>query len=243
MSRKLPKVLTEDEQQAMLDTFNYRYRTPHRDRTMIQLALATGLRAGELVALRDEHLELDATGGRIVVREGKGHKDRVVYFGPEVRDAIREWLDRKPDSEYVFCTRTGKPVATSHLRRVVKRAAREAGVAEADRVSPHTLRHTFATDLYRETGKLRIVQEALGHESVQTTQLYAHLANGEVEESMRALRSDPDPEPAHEADGEQNLAAMLEGADDEQIRDVLLEELMATMDPETVRRMFMEAVA
>lgn len=242
MGRKLPKVLTEPEQQAMCETFNLRYRTPHRDRTMIELALATGLRAGEIVALRDEHVQCDATGGRLTVREGKGAKDRVVYFGPETRDQLREWMDRKPESEFTFPTKSGRAVATSHLRRVVKRAAREADVAEAERTSPHTLRHTFATDLYRETGKLRVVQEALGHESVQTTQLYAHLANGEVEESMRALRSEREPVD-EDVEGETDLAEMLEDADDDAIRDVLLEELVATMDPETVRRMFMEAVA
>lgn len=242
--RRLPKVLTEDEQERICDQFNTRYRTPHRDRTMIQLALATGLRAGEIVALKDEHVELDATGGRIVVREGKGHKDRVVYFGPEVRDALRKWLDRKPESEFVFPTRTGKPVATSHLRRVVKRAARDADVAESDRVSPHTLRHTFATDLYRETGKLRVVQEALGHESVQTTQLYAHLANGEVEESMRALRSEPEPEAADEDDEVgPDLAAMLEGASGDELREALVDELISKAPPELVREAFMRVVA
>lgn len=240
MSRKLPKILTADEQQAMLATFNCRYRTPHRDRTMIELALATGLRAGEIVALKDEHVELDATGGRLMVRDGKGSKDRVVYFGPEVRDTLREWLDRKPESRFVFPTRTGKPVATSHLRRVVKRAAREAGVAEAERVSPHTLRHTFATDLYRETGNLRLVQKALGHASIQTTQIYTHVLDEEMESALREFRSDPEPGPADEADeDEPDLAAMLDDADDDQIRDVLLEELVAKMDPETVRSIFM----
>lgn len=242
--RRLPKVLTEDEQRAMLDTFNARYRTPHRDRTMIETALATGLRAGEIVALKEEHVELDATGGRLMVREGKGAKDRVVYFGPEVRDALREWMDRddRPDSEYVFCTRTGRSVSTSHLRRVVKRASRDAGVAEAERVSPHTLRHTFATDLYRETKNLRLVQKALGHASIQTTQIYTHVVDDEMESALREFRSDPEPEPVDD-EGEPDLATILEDADDDEIRDVLLEELVATVDAETVRAVFMEAVA
>lgn len=243
MSRKLPKILTAEEQQAMLETFNCRYRTPHRDRTIIQLALATGLRAGEIVVLKDDHVQLDATGGRLTVREGKGSKDRVVYFGQSMRGHLREWMDRKPESRFVFPTRTGKPVATSHLRRVVKRSAQEADVAEAERVSPHTLRHTFATDLYRATSNLRVVQEALGHESVQTTQLYAHLVNGEVEESMRALRSDPDPAPVDADDDEPDLAAMVEGASGDELREALVNELIEKADPELVREAFMRVVA
>lgn len=223
--RRLPKILSEEEQAALLATFRTRSPTPHRDKVMCQLMLHTGLRVGEVVALKVDHVECDAQGGKLVVRDGKGSKDRgPLYFGTEMRDALRGWLERddRPESEFVFPTRKGTQVATSHLRRRVKRAARDAGIKEAERVSPHNLRHTFATDLYRATSNLRVVQEALGHESVQTTQVYAHLANGEVEESMRTLRSDPDPESQDEG-GETDLTELIECADPDVLRAALQE--------------------
>ncbi len=79
---------------------------------------------------------------------------------------------------------------TRYLRCLVKRLARKAQIPEAEKVSPHTLRHTFATDLYRETKNLRLVQKALGHASVATTQIYTHIVDEELEEALRCFRRD-----------------------------------------------------
>lgn len=185
---RLPKVLTQEEAQAILGEFNTRYRGPHRHRVMIRVMLEAGLRSGEVVALKKDHLDLyDA---KITVREGKGAKDRVVWINSDLRDEIAEWLGREDlaESDYLFPTRTGKKMDTSTLRRAVKRAAREADVSESDRVSPHTFRHTYATELYRRTGNLRLVQENLGHASIETTELYTHLVDSEREEAGRAFR-------------------------------------------------------
>lgn len=190
--KKLPKVLTEAEQGALLEQLNPRYQSPHRNLVMLRLMLATGLRAGEVVALRREHLDLDTC--RLVVREGKGAKDRVLWFSDEVRGALTEWLERRPESPYLFPTRQGGQLQTRYLRELVSRLAVRAKIAEAEKVSPHTLRHTFATDLYRETHDLRLVQAALGHSSVQTTEVYTHLVNGEVENALRRLRRQEAPE-------------------------------------------------
>jgi len=81
---------------------------------------------------------------------------------------------------------------------MVKREACKAGIPECERVSPHTLRHSFATDLLRETNNLRVVQDALGHEDISTTTIYTHLVNGEVEEAMKGLRGQQEPEPDEE---------------------------------------------
>jgi site-specific recombinase XerD len=135
------------------------------------------------VALRPEHLDMRTC--RLVVREGKGAKDRVLWIGDALRDLIGSWLERRPDSPWLFPTRDGDRVSTRYMREMVKRMARRAGVAEADRVSPHTLRHTFATDLYAETTNLRLVQKALGHEDVSTTQIYTHVHDGELEAALR----------------------------------------------------------
>lgn len=183
----IPKVLTEKEQQDLLDQLNTRYQSPHRNLVMLRLMLDTGLRAGEVVALRPEHLDLET--GRLVVREGKGAKDRTLWFSDEVAELLEEWLGRRPESDYVFPTRDGGQMSTRYLRKMVKRLAREADVAEAERVSPHTLRHTFATDLYRETSNLRMVQKALGHADLSTTQIYTHIVDEELEEEMKGLRA------------------------------------------------------
>lgn len=186
--KKLPKVLTEAEQEALLDQLNPRYQSPHRNLTMLRLMLATGLRAGEVVALRPEHIDLDTC--RLIVREGKGAKDRTLWFSDEIREAVEEWLERRPDSEWLFPTRDGGQLSTRYLRAMVSRIAEEAEISEADRVSPHTLRHTFATELYRETKNLRLVQKALGHASIQTTQIYTHIVDDELEEALRGFRTE-----------------------------------------------------
>lgn len=192
MSRpnKLPKVLSEEEQERFLAEFNTRYVTPHRNLCLVRLMLEAGLRVGEAVALRPEHLDLETC--RIIVREGKGAKDRVLWISDDLRDLIADWLERRPESEWLFPTRKGTQVQTRYVRAMVKRTARRAKVQEAERVSPHTLRHTFATDLYAETTNLRLVQKALGHASIQTTQIYTHLADGELADAMRGVGASSD---------------------------------------------------
>lgn len=195
MSRpdRLPKVLTEEEQAALLDRFNTRYWTPHRNRTMCLAMLDAGLRVGEMVALKLEHVDLATR--RITVREGKGAKDRRVPVIDRLAEAVSGWYERRAeevgeDCPWVFPTRTGNPVHPNNVRRFVKREARRAGIAEADRVSPHTLRHTFATDVLNETGNLELVRRLLGHADISTTQMYLHLADSDVEEALQGFRAE-----------------------------------------------------
>jgi integrase/recombinase XerD len=190
--KKLPKVLTQEEQTALLAQFNTRYNSPLRNKAMVALMLATGLRASEVVALRPEHIDFRAC--KLTVREGKGARDRVLWFGTETRDLLDEWFARRPDSEFVFCSRDGGQLDTRYLRSMLKREACNAGISECEKVSPHTLRHTFATDLLRETNNLRVVQAALGHADISTTTIYTHLVNGEVEQAMKNLRGQPQSE-------------------------------------------------
>lgn len=180
--KRIPKVLTPEEQRALLRSFNRRWPTKCRNRAMVLTMLRTGLRVGEAVALKWDHLDFRTR--RLIVREGKGAKDRVVFFDQSVCDAIVEWRGRAPDSSFVFSTLKGGPLTTTYCRQFVKRAARKAGIAEWERVSPHTFRHTCATELLRETGNLRLVQVALGHSSVSTTQRYTHIAAVDLERVM-----------------------------------------------------------
>lgn len=183
MPRKLPKILTEAEQRALLDQFNTRYPTPHRNLCLLRLMLEAGLRAGEVVSLRPEHLNM--TTCRLVVREGKGAKDRVLWIEDDLRDLIGEWLERRPESPWLFPTRNGTKIQTRYLRALVKRLAKRAEIAELKRVSPHTFRHTFATELYRDTQNIRLVQRALGHADLTTTMIYTHIVDEELEAALR----------------------------------------------------------
>lgn len=220
VGRNLPKVLTPNEQAALLQQFNTRYWSPHRNLVLIRFALATGLRAGELIAVRDKHLEFDTAGGRVMVRDGKGAKDRAVYFSPEIRNALDVWLQpraQETESNFLFPTRKGTQMLTSYLRQFVKREARKAGIKEAEKVSPHTLRHTAAVDLLRETERLEIVQEFLGHSDISTTRIYARLVNGEVEEACRNFRSGSPPGEDDGSPEEGSLERLLRNADPEQV--------------------------
>lgn len=181
----LPKILTEDETERLLEQPNHRYFGPHRDYLFMRLMLKAGLRASEAVSLRPEHVDL--MSGKLMVREGKGAKDRTLWLGEEILEELREWMDRRPESEFLLPTRKATSVATSHLRRSIKRYARDADIEEVERVSPHTLRHTFATRLYRETGKIRMVQKALGHADLSTTMIYTHIVDEELEGAMKGL--------------------------------------------------------
>jgi site-specific recombinase XerD len=186
---KLPKILTEEETDRLLAQPNQRYFGPHRDYLFMRLMLKAGLRASEATALQPEHIDL--MSGKLSVREGKGAKDRTLWVGEEMLDELREWANRRTgeveSSRFLLPTRKGTEVATSHLRRSVKRYARKTDIEEVDRVSPHTLRHTFATRLYRETSNIRMVQKALGHSDLSTTMIYTHVVDEELEGAMKGL--------------------------------------------------------
>jgi integrase/recombinase XerD len=150
--------------------------------------LECGLRCGEVVAIRPEHVDLDTC--RLLIREGKGAKDRVVWFSDNLRDLIARWLDQRPASGWLLCTRHGTQVNTRYLRELVKRKATAAGLSEADRITPHTLTHTFATDLLRETKNIRLVQKGLGHANLATTMIYTHITDEELETALRRRRAE-----------------------------------------------------
>ena len=100
----------------------------------------------------------------------------------------RSWLDRRPESPWLFPTRTGGQVAARNLWETVKSYAQRAAIPEWEKVSPHTIRHTFATDLYRETKNIRLVQKALGHADLSTTMIYTHIVDDELEDALRNRR-------------------------------------------------------
>lgn len=191
--RKIPVVLTEDEQRDLLDQFNTRYVTTHRNKVMYRLMLNTGLRVSEVTALRWNNIDFDSN--KLMVREGKGAKDRTLWIGEDISEDLREWRDRQAEelgerSKYVFTTmregKAGNRLSIQQVWETLKTYVRKAGIEK--NVSPHTLRHTFATDLYRETKDIRLVQKALGHSDLSTTMIYTHIVDDELEEALKNFR-------------------------------------------------------
>ena len=180
--RTLPDILTPQEEIRLLSVFNTRYPTSWRNRTMILLALNTGLRIGDLVSLRWEDIELDT--GRCHIKNGKGAKDRVIFVRPivlsEMLDMSRK-MNREP-SGLVFSTLKGEPIETSYLRKMIAEKAKKAGIAK--RVHFHLLRHTYLSRLYGRTKDIRVVQEVAGHADISTTQIYTHLSGEDVRRAM-----------------------------------------------------------
>jgi site-specific recombinase XerD len=189
--RKIPEVLTTQEQGALLRQPNPRYPTGERNRLMLSLMLNTGLRLSEATGLRWR--EIDLNSGKVMVRQGKGAKDRTLWVGEDDLRRLRRWRERQAKEiagapSHVFTTLKGSPVSNRYVQEVVKRLAQKAGIDKD--VHPHMLRHTFATDLYRQTTNIRLTQKALGHSNLATTQIYTHIVDEELEEALKSFRGE-----------------------------------------------------
>jgi integrase/recombinase XerD len=185
--KRLPTVLTEEEQKALLQQPNPQRCPGLRNLCLLRFMLNTGLRAAEVLNLKLR--DVDWRSGQVMVREGKGKKDRTLWIGAEDRAILKKWLKFRaqlPENEFLFTTRDGKRLQDSYLRRMVKRLAKQAGIDKD--VHPHMLRHTFATDLLRQTKNIRLAQKALGHAQITSTQVYTHIVDDELEEAMKTFR-------------------------------------------------------
>lgn len=177
LGRKLPDVLSTEEIDAMLSCIDSTKDESLRNRAIIETLYGSGLRVSELVGLRLSRLSLDE--GFILV-EGKGSKQRLVPLSPVAVELIRDYLEQrirgpvKPDSsDILFLNRRGAQMTRVMVFYIIRDLAREAGIAH--HVSPHTLRHSFATHLLEGGANLRAIQALLGHESIATTEIYLHL--------------------------------------------------------------------
>ncbi|MCB0617241.1 MAG: site-specific tyrosine recombinase XerD [Saprospiraceae bacterium] len=187
LDRKIPEVLSYEEVQSLLDTIDLSDPLGHRNRAMLETLYACGLRVSELVELRRSNLFLDIGFVKVI---GKGDKERLVPIGEEAVRQLefyqrhtRTQLPVVPAYEnYVFLNRRGKKLTRVMVFHIVKKAAREAGLTK--NVSPHTLRHSFATHLIEGGADLRAVQDMLGHESILTTEIYTHLDTDFLKETL-----------------------------------------------------------
>ena len=174
---RLPRVLGPDQIRALLERIPASGPLEIRDRALFELAYACGLRAEEIVNLDGDGLDFDSEALRVT---GKGSKTRIVPVGEPAQRALRRYLDvGRPalaagqGEPALFLSRRGRRLSPSDVRRRLERWVREAAVA--GHVSPHTLRHSFATHLLEGGADLRSIQELLGHSSVSTTQVYTRV--------------------------------------------------------------------
>ena len=191
LGRPLPEGLSEQEVEALLEQPDIEQCLGLRDRTMLEVLYATGLRVSELVTLTIEQLNMRQGLVRCV---GKGNKERLVPLGEEALDWLQQYLiEARPlllqgyVSEDLFPTRRGKAMTRQAFWYLIKRYAQQAEIEKP--LSPHTLRHAFATHLLNHGADLRVVQLLLGHSDLSTTQIYTHIAR----ERLKSLHASHHP--------------------------------------------------
>ncbi len=184
LGRALPHSLTEGDVEALLAAPDTAEPLGHRDRTMLELLYATGLRVSELVGLRMGQVNLNQGVVRVV---GKGRRERLVPLGDEAQDWLRRFVAgprvdilRGRQTDRLFPTRRSDSMTRQAFWYNIKRYAKKADVRK--KLSPHTLRHAFATHLLNHGADLRVVQLLLGHSDVSTTQIYTHVARERMKE-------------------------------------------------------------
>lgn len=184
IGRSLPQSLTEGEVEALLAAPDVSDPLGHRDRTMLEVLYATGLRVSELINLKQSEINLNQGVLRIV---GKGDRERLIPLGDEAQTWIRDFiagprseilLERQTD--YLFPTRRGDRMTRQAFWHIIKRYSKQAEISS--KMSPHTLRHAFATHLLNNGADLRVVQMLLGHSDLSTTQIYTHVARARMKE-------------------------------------------------------------
>lgn len=174
--------LDEEEQCALIKSA----KNP-RDRALIMTILSSGLRASEILNLKEDDLYRRS----LIVSRGKGGKPRVTFIDPLTEKSIREYHHkREVDSIFVFTNSFGKPLSRQYLSRMISETALRAGIKK--RVSAHTLRHSFATNMLRKGARIEDVQPLMGHSNISTTRLYMHFTNEYLRERYDMFNKDID---------------------------------------------------
>ena len=187
MARKgLPKVLDSEEVQALLSVPNTGCPTGCRNRAILVLMYRAGLRVSEVCNLKPSHIRWpNGKPGMVQLLRAKGQKDRNVPVDADTVAALRAWQDKRPKrAKTFFCTLQGGKLSPRYLQALCKRLADKAGL-DPERVTPHVLRHSYATELLDEGFSLREIQTLLGHSNVATTQIYTHVRNGAIAEKIQ----------------------------------------------------------
>lgn len=186
LSKKLPEYLTSEEINKL---FDIRLTKPidYRNKAMLEVLYATGTRISELINLELNQIDFDECIIRVT---GKGKKDRIIPIGDTAMDALKNYilnyrifLVKTNDNNYVFLNKNGNKISRQGFFKILKGLAFDAGIKKD--ISPHTIRHSFATNLLNNGADLRIIQELLGHENLQTTEIYSHLTNKKIEDDYQ----------------------------------------------------------
>lgn len=180
--RKLPDVLSIDEVDQLLNVFDLSKVNDYRNRTMLELLYATGMRVSELIFVEIQDVNLIMGFVKVF---GKGNKERIIPLGETVIEYLTHYLQEiRPQllkntvTDALFLNLHGKPLSRQGVWKMMKQAGVKAGLTK--RLTPHTLRHSFATHLLENGADLRAVQEMLGHSDISTTQLYTHVSSTQI---------------------------------------------------------------
>ena len=182
ISKNLPQVLTYEETDKLLDVnINNPYNA--RTKAMLELIYATGIRVTELISLKFNHVDLF---NDVIKVEGKGSKERIVPINQSAKKYLEIYLNeyrsklikKKKSCDYLFLNNRGLGITRQGFYKIIKQRALEVGISKD--ISPHTLRHSFATHLLQNGADLRVIQELLGHSDISTTQMYTHLTNEQL---------------------------------------------------------------
>lgn len=185
LEKKLPNFLSYNEVDNMIDVAKKDARNGVRNSIIIELLYSTGIRVSELVNIKIK--DIDFNNNQIIVL-GKGNKERIVLFGSALKELLNEYLTvRVTGNEYLIVNKYGNKMTTRGIEEIVKKIVKIVGIK--NNVTPHTIRHTFATHMLNEGADLKVVQELLGHENLATTEIYTHVSN----ERLRRVYLDSHP--------------------------------------------------
>ena len=181
LSKKLPKYLNFNDLEKLLNVYDNNTCLGIRNSLILELLYSTGIRVSEIVNIKVIDISVEEKNIKIT---GKGNKERIVYFGSRCYDLLKKYLKNSYNQlninnlEYLLLSQTGKTINDREIRKIIDDAAKLAHIEM--KISPHVLRHTFATHMLNEGADLRSVQELLGHENLSTTQIYTHLTNEKI---------------------------------------------------------------
>ena len=174
--RKLPEVLSVEEIKSLIDSAGFK-----KSKLLIQLLYSSGLRVSELVNLTPK--DLDFKQGIGWVRKGKGKKDRLFKLADSISKQLEKQIINNLENKYIFSK--DKPLTTRNIQLLIKKTAIKAGINK--KVTPHTLRHSFATHLLEAGENLVIIQQLLGHENLETTRIYTHISQDQLKKVKSPL--------------------------------------------------------
>ena len=178
LEKTLPKFLSESEMNQLIEAPSPKTSAGRRDRAILETLYSTGMRVSELVGLNVDHVDLI---GNIAKVAGKGKKERLTPIGDKALDAIQDYLQhRKHRSSALFLNKNGTRLTDRSIRNIINKHIKAISLAQD--ISPHVLRHSFATHLLNRGADLRSVQELLGHVNLSTTQIYTHVTTDHLKE-------------------------------------------------------------